>query len=141
MDEFLKLLAAMTPIVLGILTWRTEAARRDAVSAASRAASAANSASVATAEVQATLAVTNNRTTGKLDAIAQTADATHKLVNSATGRLLMANVVALRAVLKLTTDPTDKAAAEAAVLEAERLYDEHQAKQSLVDEAVAERKR
>lgn len=58
---------------------------------------------------------------------------THTLVNSNYGTSLMATLMALRNVARLTTDPDAKLLADAAVAEAERLYNEYLRKQSAVD--------
>jgi hypothetical protein len=70
----------------------------------------------------------------KIDKLAVVAQATHALVNSQYGAALLATVLALKNVARLTTDPADKARAEAAVDEAERLYKDHQRKQAMVDD-------
>jgi hypothetical protein len=69
----------------------------------------------------------------KIDSLAKVATATHTLVNSNYGASLKATLNALTAVEALTTDPKAKTAAQAAVTEAQRLYDDHVAKQATVD--------
>lgn len=59
----------------------------------------------------------------------QTVQAVHTLVNSATGVQLKLNAVMARRLASLTKLAPDDIAAT----EAERLYDEHQAKQAIVD--------
>jgi hypothetical protein len=71
----------------------------------------------------------------KLEKLADTANATHTLVNSQMGATLKAAAIALRTVADLRGKPADIAAAE----EAERLYGAHQAKQDLVDAAAKEK--
>lgn len=56
--------------------------------------------------------------------------ATHILVNSKTGMQLLATVRALEKVARLTQDPEDAHA----VLQARQIYDDHQAKQQVVDD-------
>lgn len=88
-----------------------------------------------------TTVVANNN--NKLDTIKRTSDEirqvskeTHALVNSNYGTSLMATLMALRNVARLTADPDARLLAEAAVAEAERQYAEYLRKQAAAD-AVA----
>jgi len=63
-DDLVKVLAALTPIILGILALQTEIARRNAVEAGKK-----------TDQVAATLVASTSQTSEKLDTI-------HTLVNS-----------------------------------------------------------
>jgi hypothetical protein len=71
-------------------------------------------------------------TGAKMDGLAKVADATHTLVNSNFGVQLKISALALHRVAELTGHPDDKAAAEIA----EKAYQEHLAKQAVVDAAV-----
>ncbi len=73
----------------------------------------------------------------KVSTLATVTKATHTLVNSNYGASLLATLLALKHVARLTVDPADRAVAEAAVDEAERLYMDHQRKQALVDSGAA----
>jgi hypothetical protein len=73
---------------------------------------------------------------GTVDETHDIAKATHTLVNSAYGASLRTALLALRQVALLTTDPVAKGVAEVAVVEAQKLYDEHMAKQAQVDAAT-----
>ncbi len=136
-DNTVKIVAIIAPVlstvVLGILAYFTAVANLNAVSAARKADENAVRARVATQQVQQTLSVATASTDQKLTDIATITDKTHILVNSNYGASLMATLLALRQVARLTQDPVDKKAADAAVLEAERLYADHQAKQGIVD--------
>lgn len=68
LDEVLKLMAALTPIVLGVLTYYTAKANANAVSIA-------KDATMHAKRVEDTLAQTTDTTTGQLEVI-------HELVNS-----------------------------------------------------------
>lgn len=87
-------------------------------------------------EVKETVKATAADTRMQTDAIVkvtehtqQTVQAVHTLVNSASGLQLKSNAVLARRLYNFTKEPDDLAVA----MESERLYDEHQAKQALVD--------
>ncbi len=136
-DNTVKVVSIVAPvlstIVLGILAYFTAIANLNAVNAARKAEDNADRARHATQQVQQTLAASTASTERRLSAISDVTDKTHILVNSNYGASLMATLLALRQVARLTHDPVEKRAAEAAVLEAERLYADHQAKQGVVD--------
>lgn len=69
----------------------------------------------------------------KQDKIIKTGEITKSLANSSYGASLWATLQALRAVERLTSDPASLIEAKAAVVEAERLHNEHIAKQAVVD--------
>ncbi len=69
MDDALKIMAALTPVVLGVLTYLTERARRESVEAR-------KVAQVTAERVETTLAESTTATDAKLGEI-------HRLVNSA----------------------------------------------------------
>jgi hypothetical protein len=83
------------------------------------------------AEVKQQLTLSDSVKNDKLDALADTADATHTLVNGQMGVTLKAAAVALRVVADLRKEPGDVDAA----VEAERKYADHMAKQAKVDAA------
>lgn len=69
----------------------------------------------------------------KIEAIASVGEKIHVLVNSNYGASLLVSLNALKAVARLTLDPEAKKDAEAAAVEAERLYQEHLIKQAVSD--------
>ncbi len=82
LDDVLKLMAASTPIVLGILAYFTAIANRNAVRADRNAVRAATNAATAAEQVQSTLAATTDATSSSLTAIADGQGEIHKLVNN-----------------------------------------------------------
>lgn len=131
-----KITAAIVPVLLICITlistvvvWLLK--RID--NKASAAAAEASKAAVKADRVETTLANTTKDTDLKLCEIKDISVATHTLVNSNYGASLMATLIALRNVERLTVVEEDRTAARAAVVEAERLYADHQAKQADVD--------
>ncbi len=82
-------------------------------------------------QVKEDLRDTNAVQSDKLDSMAKVNNATHALVNSAMGVQLKLTALALGRVADMTHSPADVRAAD----EAERLYEEHAAKQAAADAA------
>lgn len=85
----------------------------------------AEAAASAAKKVAEDLEETNKLAGSKLDTIAKTSDATHKLVNSQMTIQLRLSAVAFRRVAELTNDPKDETIAE----EAEKKLADHEAQQ------------
>lgn len=81
-------------------------------------------------EVKTTLVKSDEKTDRKLEAIAETGESTHRLVNSAMTLQLRLNKLTTQRLATLTQDPLD---VEAAKLATQQL-DEHEKKNALVDE-------
>jgi hypothetical protein len=94
-----------------------------------RAKAAADQAAVKAEEVKVDLKASDAETSKKLNEMAEVGEATHTLVNANMGVQLLLNATVTRRLADITKDPVD---AEAAGL-AQKLYDEHQAKQATVD--------
>jgi len=80
-------------------------------------------------EVKTALEETTSATSEKLDKIAETSDKTHTLVNSNMGVQLKLNAELSRWKADQTKDKSD----EAAAIQAEHMFREHEGKQATVD--------
>lgn len=129
-------MAAITPILLGVITYLTERARREAVAANKAVVASSKEVSKAADTVAKTLVVTTDGTSAKLDAIAVTSsnsqrmgEAIHTLVNSDRGKLLALNAMQARRIASMSGAPEDAAIAA----EAERVLAQHVNSQAQVD--------
>jgi len=130
----------------------SDQAKADALEAqiaASKAHASAQHAAEATKDVKKTLAESNEDTSNKLSGLKNVADATHTLVNNnmmiQLRETLEAKKLTLSTLARLTDiidDPAAKArldaeivTAEKSVRESQKLYDEHVAKQTTVDQS------
>lgn len=80
--------------------------------------------------VKQELAVSSTQTAKRLDKIDNTGKAIHTLVNSDMGRQKLLTWQALKRLAGVTNDPEDARLA----LEAKQLYDDHEARQKIVDD-------
>ncbi len=119
-DDNLKLLLQLAtalgvflgPVVLALLNWLT--ARKVADKAET---------------VRKVLANTNASTDKKLTSISTTTNAVHTLVNSAMSEQLKLNAIISRRLANITKNPADDKAA----IIAERMSEEHELKQQIID--------
>lgn len=134
MDEYTfqtlsLLIGLVSTLGLAFIGYLTAQANRNAEDAARIAEDAAGRATLATAEVRATLAETTVATASRLSHLAAVAQDTHTLVNSSYGTQLAVGLAALERIAALTGDPNDRRLAD----DARARLEEHNARQAVVD--------
>lgn len=121
------IIAGIVTVVLAYMQQRTQAAVKKV---SDEAASAAVVAAEKTDEVKLALQESTGTTEAMLDGLVKVADATHTLVNSQHGIALSTVYEQALKIAALTGDPADRKKAEVA----RQKLDDHEAKQSRVDE-------
>lgn len=144
-----KWLAFLTPVMISVLTViqlvSTLMNKRNAAKASEDSEKVSTRVAQNTSAVKQVAEVTAQATTQaadarlgssqQMDVLQGIAEKTHTLVNSQHGLALSSNLALALQVVSLTEDPKAKAIAQAAVEVAQQKLDEHEAKQTKVDNA------